>query len=334
MLASHTVLSRLRSVFLLRVLSLVAVLWILSSFGSAQAQSFQTIPALNFTKTYAGDADPLPQVITVASTGANFQFFIHAASSTGGDWLSLTANPNDYYNMPNSVTVTASPDITLAAGTYSAEIIAVSRDQSQTQTIPVTLTIEGPTATFFDDLPGQLAFSMLTKGNAPPAELVPVRNAGTGTLNFTASTSTSDGASWLSLSAASGVAPFLLSVAIDPTKLPGSGLVAGTFTGQVLFKTGGDIVTIPVSVTVGPSVFRQVNALSFTKPFEGADPLPQVITMASTGTEFQFFIQAVNSTGGDWLSIDTNPNDYLQHSQRNYGDSKSGCHASCRDLLG
>ena len=160
------------------------------------------------------------------------------------------------------------------------------------------------------DLPGQLNFSMLTKGTAPPAEVVPVRNAGSGTLNFTASASTSDGAAWITLSATSGTAPSLLSVGVDPTKLPGSGLIAGTFTGQVLLKTGGDLVTIPVTYTVGDSVFRQINPLTFTKAYAGADPLPQVITVTSTGSSFQFFIHAVNSTGGDWLSISSNANDY------------------------
>jgi hypothetical protein len=135
-----------------------------------------------------------------------------------------------------------------------------------------------------------------------------VRNAGAGTLAWTAAVSTADGGAWLSLSAASGTAPSNLTVSVVPSKFPGAGLVAGTFTGEVVLKTTGDSVTVPVTVNVGPNIFRQINPLRFVKTYAGSNPLSQPITMASTGTQFTFAATVQNSTGGDWLTI--NPSAY------------------------
>src|SRR5262249_37817826 len=142
---------------------------------------------------------------------------------------------------------------------------------------------------FFDDLPGQMSFFMVTNGHAPPPQVLPIRNAETGTLNWTATTSTADGNAWLSISSASGTAPSFPTVRVNPANLPGGGLVAGTFAGQVLLEENGKYVSVPVSMVVGANVFRQVNPLNFTMTAGGANPLPQVITVASTGTNFPFF---------------------------------------------
>ena len=61
-------------------------------------------------------------------------------------------------------------------------------------------------------------------------------------------------------------------MSILPSALPGGGAVAGTYDGQVMLQTTGDVVTVPVSVTVGSSVFAQINGLTFTM-IEGA-PAP------------------------------------------------------------
>ena len=70
-----------------------------------QAQTFQSLPALSFTKVYAG-GDPTPQVITAASTEANFQFFATAVSSTGGNWLMISpGSSSGVQNTPRAITV-------------------------------------------------------------------------------------------------------------------------------------------------------------------------------------------------------------------------------------
>src|SRR5262249_50813115 len=140
-------------------------------------------------------------------------------------------------------------------------------------------------------------------GTPPPAQNVQLRNGGTGTLNWTGAASTADGAEWLTLSVASGTAPTTVSIAIIPASLPGGGILAGTYTGEVVFLTAGNSVTIPVSVVVGDSVFEQVNPINFTKPLSGTDPLPQTLSFASTGVALAFDAVANTGKGGAWLTI-------------------------------
>ena len=267
---------------------------------------FRPVAPLNFVKTYAG-ANPLSQEITIASTGTAFAFSATTVSSTGGSWLTIT--PNSYgccgVDTPYNIAVGVNPAVTLAAGTYTSEILVNSQAGDQTLAIPVTLTIEPAPATtpYFDSLPGQMSFFMLTKGNAPPAQVLPIRNAGAGTLDWTAATATTDGGNWLTISAESGVAPAFPTVGVVPANLPGGGLIAGTFSGQVSLLTDGIPVTVPVTMTVGANVFRQVDPLEFTMTVGGANPLPQVVTVASTGTNFAFFATTNSSTGGSWLTI-------------------------------
>jgi hypothetical protein len=268
------------------------------------ASIFRQVNPLNFTKLFAG-ANPLSQVITIASTGAQFTFNAVTVDSTGGSWL--TINPSGYgccgANTPRAITVSVNPPITLAAGTYTAEIVVKPQNGGQSLTIPVTLAIEPNSVAFFDALPGQMSFYMITKGTAPPPQVLPIRNAGTGTLNWTAVAGTSDGGAWLNISSFNGTAPSNPAVSVNPANLPGGGLVAGTFTGQVLLQAGGNPISIPVSFVVGANVFRQINPLTFTMAAGGANPLPQVITATSTGTNFPIFATTSNSTGGTWLSI-------------------------------
>lgn len=273
------------------------------------ANVFVQVNPLQFTMTEGG-ANPLPQVMTIASTGKNFAFFASAVNSTGGNWLSITPASQGCcgINTPYAITVTATVAPTLAAGTYSSEVIITSSDGTQGMTVPVTLTVEPRTATYFDTLPGGATFSMVTGGNAPPAQPLEIRNAGAGSLAWTATVTTADGGAWLSLSATSGTAPSIPTLTVTPAKLPGEGLVAGTFDGQVILISGDDRVTIPVTMSVGANVFRQVNGLDFNKVYGGANPLPQLLNISSTGANFAFFGLVASSTGGTWLAI--NPSSY------------------------
>ena len=193
----------------------------------------------------------------------------------------------------------------MPVGTYTGQIVLTSRDGTQTLTVPVTLTVADPAAgPLFDNLPGQMSFSMQTGGTAPPSQPVQIRNAGSGTLNWTLETTTSDGGNWLNVSSANGTAPSV-SERLD-YKAESSG--PGTDFRDLRGRTGipqraTKASRVPVSVVVGDDVFRQVNAISFVKPVgSGSNPLPQTLTIASTGADFQFTFSAVTATGGNWLT--------------------------------
>jgi hypothetical protein len=272
--------------------------------AGASAQTFANIPALSFAKAFGG-ANPLPQTLTVNSSGATaFAYSVAATSTTGGAWLQVAPSGGACCTTPSTVTVSVAPAVSLAAGTYTGKIVLTKySDASVTLTIPVTLTISAATASFFDDLPGQVSFSLVPTGNTPPSQFLQVRNGGTGALNWSLSSTTADGGKWLTLSATSGAAPSLVSMAINPAALPGAGKVAGAYIGQLLLAATGNSVTIPISVTVGPDVFAQVNAINFTKPFGGNDPLPQTLTIASAGADSTIDVAAYNGAGGNWLTV-------------------------------
>ena len=206
---------------------------------------------------------------------ANFNFYITFVSTgTGGNWLTIAPNAG-VLTTPETIIASVNA-ATLPAGTYTGELIfAQYPSNTMALTVPVTLTVAPASSTYFDNLPGQLTFS-LAPGGTPPSQSIQVRNAGTGTLHWTASKSTSDGGNWLTVSPLSGNAPTTATVAITTSSLPGQGLLAGTFCGQVVFQTTGDTGTVPICVQVGPNVFRQVNPMSFTMPVGGGNPLPQV----------------------------------------------------------
>ena len=269
------------------------------------ANVFQQVNAINFTMPQGG-ANPLPQTLIIAATGSVLAFSVTSSTATGGAWLTV---PDDgcCANTPNTVTakVTASP--TLQAGTYTGQIVIAQSNGAMSITVPVTLTVEPAGTAFFDNVQGQMSFSFTTASGNPPSQTVQIRNGGTGTLNWSASATTADGGNWLTLSAASGATPVGLSstvtVGIVAASLPNQGLVAGTFVGELVFSTSGDIVTIPVSVVVGANVFVPLSPLTFTKAYAASNPVSQTLNIASTGSVFAFSVSSASATGGAWLSV-------------------------------
>jgi hypothetical protein len=263
---------------------------------------FEQINPINFTMPFGG-ANPLPQIMTVESSdNSAFRFTPVAATGQGGNWLSVSPANNGCCFAPFPVTVSVNAS-TLAAGVYTGQVMIFEfANPSRSLNVPVTLTILSSGA-FFDNLAGKLSFS-LTKGGNGVSQRIQVGNGGTGTLNWTVTPTTSDGGAWLTTSVASGTAPSSLLVNINPSLLPGNGLLAGTYVGHLLFQTPGDLSSIPVSVTVGDSVFEQMNPISFTMPFGGANPPAQTLTVsASDNAALRFTPIAATAKGGNWLTV-------------------------------
>ena len=206
--------------------------------------------------------------------------------------------------------VSPNPAVTIEAGKYTAEIILIQDASTgeESMVIPVTLTVNPASAAFFNDMQGGVTFSVVTGSDTnPPSQTIPIRNAGVGTLSWSATTSTADGGNWLNISSASGTAPDTLSVSINYANLPNAALIAGQFNGQIVLTSGTDRETIPVAAVVGTNLFAPVSPLlTFSKPNGGANPGFQLMTITSDGANFPFLGVAASATGGNWLSI-TNP---------------------------
>jgi hypothetical protein len=264
--------------------------------------AFTQMNPISFTMPFGG-ANALPQVLNISTTDeSTIRFSASAVTAKGGAWLSISPTGNACCFTPLAVTASVNAS-TLAAGTYTGEIIITEfANPGRSMTIPVTLTVAASGA-FFDSLPGGLSFSVQSGNTATPQTLL-VRNGGAGTLSFTATTSTADGGGWLAVTPTGGSAPKSLTVSVNVLNLPGGGILAGTFTGQLLLEATGGIATVPVTVTVGKAVFAQVNPISFVMPFGGANPLPQILTIPTAdNSTLRFTATAATSMGGNWLSI-------------------------------
>jgi hypothetical protein len=192
---------------------------------------------------------------------------------------------------------------TLPAGTYTGEITFTQYSQQTIwMTVPVTLTVI-PCGAFFDSVQGQMSYSFAPSSSNPPSQTVNIRNAGDGTLSWTLSTTTSDNGKWLTVSATSGKAPSSVTVVVKSPNLPGGGLIAGTFTGELVFTAASSSVTIPVSVTVGANVYAQAGAMSFSMTLGGSNPASQALAVSSTGTNFLYSASESTAAGGAWLKI-------------------------------
>lgn len=269
----------------------------------AHAQTFQSISAMSFTMPFAG-ANPLPQIVTVSQVSGTLRFTPSATTNSGGNWLVVTPSNAGCCYAPYPVAVSIS-GAGLAAGTYTGQVVFTDYNNSNNKiTVPVTLTVASTGTTFFDNLAGKLSFSMKTGATAVTSQPIQIRNGGSGTLNWTVSASTGIGGNWLTTSAASGTAPSTVNVGIDPTKLPAG---AGTYIGMLVFSTSGQSTSIPVAVTVGSSVFEQINPISFTMPFGGKNPLNQILVIeASDNSAVRFTPSAATGNGGNWLSVSPN----------------------------
>jgi hypothetical protein len=89
-----------------------------------------------------------------------------------------------------------------------------------------------------------------------------------------------------------------VTVSVSPQGLP-----TGIYLGQILFQAATSSVTVPVSLVVVDSnsiTFQQAPGLIFAMPV-GSNPLSQNVTVASTGTSFNFIATAQTAGGGNWL---------------------------------
>ncbi len=137
-----------------------------------------------------------------------------------------------------------------------------------------------------------------TQGAADPApQTFDVTNAGTGSLNFTASES----ASWLAVSPASGAAPS--TVTATPSI---AGLAPGTYTAPVTIAAAGATgspKTVDVSLTVNPPapVLAVAPAsLAFTATAGGANPAAQTVNVTNGGGGTLNWTASDNQT---WLGV-------------------------------
>jgi uncharacterized protein (TIGR03437 family) len=176
---------------------------------------------------------PAPQ--TLLTSGAQ-SFSVSASTSTGGAWLAVTpaSGAGDI-----TLTVAVNP-VGLALGTYSGTV-TVTPTGGAAQTVPVTLTVAGPTTLVATPTP--LAFSYIAGNPAPGAQALSITTVGAA-VTLTATPSSSG---WLAVTPTSAATPASLSVSVSPTNL-----AAGVYNGSIAVSadSGSLQLNVPVKLTV------------------------------------------------------------------------------------
>ncbi len=105
------------------------------------ADVFRQVNPISFNKVFSGP-NPLSQTLTIASTGTELTFFTVDYAATGGNWLTASIGPGCFSsgacNSPHAITITANPEVTQAAGTYTGQVVFTTTTGSMAMTVPVT----------------------------------------------------------------------------------------------------------------------------------------------------------------------------------------------------
>ena len=237
---------------------------------------------LNFAYQLGGN-QPNPQTINVAgSSGLAF-----TVTTTGGSWLGVTSGSG---TTPASVGVTVNP-AGLTANTYNGTV-TIAASGATPQTVAVSLVVSSaPTITVS---PSAINFNYALGAAVPPGQLLNIGGGASG-MSFSASA----GASWISLTPASGPLPGLVNVGLNAT-----GLTAGTYHGNITITSSGasnSPLAVPVTLTVtGVAATLSVtpSAVNFTGLAGGSAPANQTVSVTSTGTS----ALSLGIEGGAWLS--------------------------------
>lgn len=244
---------------------------------------------LTFTDAYLQPA-PAPKTLTVgASQSCSAPLSWNAAITTAnnGQWLSMNTTSG---TTPATMTLTASTTA-LTPGTYTATVIFTT--SSGTQTVPVTLIIGQPTTPVLSASPDMVNFNGTTGQPNPLTQTATITNSGGGTLNWSATASTTVGGLWLTVSPQTGplAAGASASITITARVLPS--LTPGTYTGTVTV-TGTDgaenpaqgspqafpvtfVVQAPCGISAGPA------ALAFSGVVGQSNLQAQTATITASG---------------------------------------------------
>jgi uncharacterized protein (TIGR03437 family) len=217
----------------------------------------------------------------------------------GTNWLVVTpANGNT----PGAVLVSVDPT-NLSAGTYTGNVAITSQSTGTVQKVPVSLTVSS--SALLSASPSWVTFAWQSGTTAPSAQSIQVGSTGgaAAAQNFTVSVSNgTSSVNWLSANPSSGTTPATVTFNVTPTTLG-----VGTYYGSVTItgQGSGNVITIPVSITVNPFalITGSPTVLTFNAPLNGAAPAAQSITIGSTSSAIPFTATA-SSLPSAWLTLD------------------------------
>src|SRR5579871_2443957 len=255
---------------------------------------------LTFTQVEGTNA--AAQSVQLAATPATSTWLATAQVSSNVSWLSATPSggvfPASILVFPNSASQT------LTAGSYQGTVnISDPNGSPMSLNVTVNLTVTAASVGSLTVLPVLLSPQTLP-GINPPAASISVGNSGSGSLSWTATSTTLNGGNWLSVSPNSGSATLHAPAAVQ-VNYNAANLKPGIYSGQVSVATGSAIAkTVSVLLTVtanGPLLLLGQSGVSFTMA-AGSTPQTQTVTIANPGSASENIYTNIVS-GSDWLSF-------------------------------
>jgi uncharacterized protein (TIGR03437 family) len=253
-------------------------------FGAGIRQALQSIPqnvdGISFTFGFTTAGGTLPPGLTLASNGV-----LSGTPTTPGTYpFRIDFNYSFTFSIPVPVSVPTSGSIPIAS---------------------TAITVTGaPAGPQFSVQPGLISFQF-TAGAAAASQVLSVINTGNTASPFSASATTRTGGTWLTASAG-GTAPAFKSGSLQVTADP-TGLLAGTYAGNVAVTVGSSTFNIPVVITVTSA--QQVLSLSqtgltFHAVAGGGGSPPQTFSVLNGGTGTLSWTTQTSTlpAGGSWLS--------------------------------
>jgi len=250
-----------------------------------------TQTGVTFT-SLAGFSGALSRTFGVLNTGQGDMSWTSRTSTLGGgaSWLSASPASGSSNSSGSASTVTVSVNPSgLAAGEYYGQVaISAPSAGNAVEVVSVVLNVlPADRAPGTQVYPTGLVFIGTVGGASPNAQSVTLTNVAGIAASYTSSRSAGDGASWMTLSPATGtVAPSSstrITVQPNTTGLP-AGVRQGTFTLQF---GDGSLRTVDVALVLraGPAA-KALNMTSAVRSAAGCTPARLVPIFTSLGSDF------------------------------------------------
>ena len=290
-----------------------ALIQVTFTIGAAQPASL-AVNTTGLSYSFLQGTAAATQTLFISNTGdGTFNFQAAASTDTGGSWLSVTpAAGLVSAGLDSAVTVTADP-AKLSPGTYTGLItISNATTPAQTRAVRVSMIVSPIQRTLLLSQYG-LTFTALAGGPQVPSQMFGVLNTGQGSMPWSAqAVSFSPGASWLSISPASGttdaaslVVPFV-QVTANTT-----GLASGTYYGKIVVSApdagnSPQIVSVVLNVLPkgsNPGLLVRPTGMIFTSVAGGQAPGSQDVVVTNlSNTPVSFISGHLPSDPDNWFA--------------------------------
>ncbi len=259
--------------------------------------------ALSFSAVQ-GTGDPAPQTFSITASGnCNWPLSWNTGIPRSASWLKLSPSSGTVAASGQSSTITVAPTIAgLNPGTYTAQISINASDgssnvQGTPQTVSVTLTVQPPCT--LQVASSSLSFTVVQGQSS--SQNVSFNETGTCARPVSWTATASNGASWLSVSPASGsdsgsgatVTANVNTTGLQPGTYQGTITISATGNGGAVVQGSPQTVTVTLTVVAGFTLSGTVFACSngsCTTPLPGA-------TVTLTNAAGQSFTATADGSG-------------------------------------